>query len=56
MPKNEKKERLLHESMFVPIKRRTLILKMVESEGFLLKPKHQNRLSQQGDCVYSAQS
>ena len=47
---------LLYESMFIPIERRTLILKMVEREDFLMKPKHQNRLSQHGECVYSAQS
>ena len=41
------KERgLLCESMFIPIERRTLILKMAEREAFLMKPKHQNRLSQ----------
>ena len=39
--------RLLCESMFIPIERRTSILQMVEREVFLLKPKHQNRLSQQ---------
>ena len=28
---------------------------MVEGEVFLMKPKYRNRLSQQGECVYSAQ-
>ena len=29
---------------------------MVEKKVFLMKPKHQNHLSQRGECVYSAQS
>ena len=29
---------------------------MVESEVFLMKLMYQNHLSQQGECVYSAQS
>ena len=33
--------RLLYESMFIPIERRTSILKLVTREVFLLKPKHQ---------------
>ena len=33
--------RLLYESMFIPIERCTLILKLVTWEVFLLKPKHQ---------------
>ena len=56
VPNQEKKRRLLCEPMFILIKKRTLILKMVESEVFHVKPKHQNRLSQQEECVYSAQS
>ena len=51
-----KKKRLLRESMFIPIERQTSILKMVERDVLLLNPRHQNRLSQQGECVYSAQS
>ena len=47
---------MLYESMFIPIERRTSNLKMVEKEVFLMKPKHQNHLSQQGECVYSDQS
>ena len=41
-----KKRRLLCESMFIPLERWTSILKLVESEVLLLKPKHQNCLSQ----------
>ena len=36
---------LLSESMFIPIERRTSILKMVEKQVFFMKPKHQNHLS-----------
>ena len=42
--------------MLIPIEKRTSILKMVESDVFLLKPKHQNHLSQQVECDYGAQS
>ena len=42
---HEKKKRLLHESIFIPINRRTLIVKMVVSVVFLMKPKHQYHLS-----------
>ena len=42
--------------MLIPIEKRTLILKMVESDVFLMKPKHQNCLSRQGECVYNAHS
>ena len=38
------KIRLLCESMFIPIEKRTSILEMVEKEVFLMKPKHQNHL------------
>ena len=51
-----KEKRLLWESMLIPIERRTSIQKMVESVVFLMKPKHQNHLSQQRVCVYCAQS
>ena len=54
MPNHEKKRRLLHESMFIPIERRTSILKVVEIEVSLSKPKHQDHLSQWGECVHSA--
>ena len=54
MAPNHEKKRLLCESMFILNERRTSILKMVESYAFLMKPKHQNRLSQQEECVYSA--
>ena len=40
-----KEGRLLSESMFIPIKRRTSILKMIEREVFPIKPKHQYHLS-----------
>ena len=48
--------RLLCESMFIPIKRRTLILKKVIREVFLMKSKRQYHLSKRGECVYDAQS
>ena len=41
-----KEKRLLCESMFIPIERWTLILKLVEGEVFPMKPKHQYNLSQ----------
>ena len=43
--------RLLCESMFIPIERRTSILKLVIREVFLMKPKHQYHLSYRGECV-----
>ena len=46
-----KERRLLCESMFIPIERQTLILKMVERDVFLMKPKLQYHLSQRGECV-----
>ena len=51
-----KEERLLCESMLIPIKKWTLILKMADREVFLIKPKHHYYLSQWGECVYCAQS
>ena len=42
--------------MFIPIERRTSILKLVTREVFLLKPKQQYHKSQRGECVYDAQS
>ena len=49
------KERiLLCESMFILIGRWTLILKMAERQVFLTQAKHQNHLSQWGDCDYGA--
>ena len=51
-----KERRLFCESLFIPIERRTWILKMVEKQVFLMKPKHRNHLSQQGECDYGAQS
>ena len=42
--------------MFIPIQRWTSTLKMVESEVFLMKPKHQFHLSQWGESIYYAQS
>ena len=44
-----RESRLLCESLFIPIQRQTSILKMVEREVFLMKPKPQNHLSQQGN-------
>ena len=51
-----KERRLLCQSLFIPIEISTSNLKMVKREVFLTKPKHQNCLSQQVECVYSAQS
>ena len=51
-----KERRLLCESMFIPIERRTWILKMVEKQVFPMKPKHRNHLSQRAECDYGAQS
>ena len=36
--------------MFIQIYSQTLILKMAEREDFLMNPKHQCHLSQQGDA------
>ena len=36
-----KEYRLLCESMFIPVKRWTLIKKLVQREVFLMRPKHQ---------------
>ena len=41
LPNVQKKRRLLCESVFVQIDKRTLIQKMVEREVFLMKPMHQ---------------
>ena len=41
-----KERRLLCESMFIPIERRTWILKTVEEQVFLMESKHPNRISQ----------
>ena len=38
---SRKERRLLRESMFIPIDRRTLILKVVGSKVFLMKARHQ---------------
>ena len=51
-----KDTRLLCESIFIPIERETSILKLVEKQASLVKPKHQNHLPQQGECDYGAQS
>ena len=42
--------------MFIPIEKRTSILQMAIREVSLRKPKGQYHLSQQGECVYDAQS
>ena len=44
------------ESMFIQFDGQTLILKRVDREAFLIKPKHQYRLSQWVECGYGAQS
>ena len=54
--KSWKERRLLYESMFVQIKLRTLILKMVERDVFLTKPKHEYHLFHWGEWVYGTQS
>ena len=41
--------------MFIPIEIWTSIQKMIEKQVFLMNPKHQNRLSQYEERVYSAQ-
>ena len=46
-----KERRLLCASMFILIERRSSILKMVEREVFLMKPKHKYHLSQWGECA-----
>ena len=51
-----KERRLLCESVFIPIKKWTLILKMVEIEVLHMKPRHQYHLSQWGEWTYGAQS
>ena len=43
--KSWKEKRLLCESIFIPNEKWTLILKMVEREVFLTKPRHQYNLS-----------
>ena len=56
MPNHEKKRQLFCESMFIPIERRTSILKLVIREVFIMKPKNQYHYSQGGECVHDAQS
>ena len=51
-----KERRLLCESVFIPIEKWTLILKMVEREVFLMKPRHQYHLSQWEEWICGAQS
>ena len=51
-----KEKRLLCESVFVQIDRRTLILKTVERWAFFMKPKHQCYLSQLVEWVYGART
>ena len=36
--------------MFIRIERQTSILKTAKKDIFLMKPKHQNHLSQGGEC------
>ena len=55
-PIMKKKKRLLCESMFVPIDRQTLILKMMEREAFFMKLKFQCQLSQWVERAYGTQS
>ena len=51
-----KESRLLCESMFIQIDRQIVILKMVEKEAFLMKPRHQHNFSQLGNYVYDSSS
>ena len=51
-----KEKRLLYKSMFIPIERKNLILKMAERDVFLMKPKRQYHLSQSVEYVYGAQA
>ena len=51
-----KEKRLLCESMFIPIEKCTIILKMVEREVFHMKTRHQYHLLQWGEWIYGAQS
>ena len=51
-----KERRLLCESVFFPIEKGTLIPKMVEIEVFLMNPRQQYHLSQQGEWTCGAQS
>ena len=51
-----KERSLLCESIFIPIEKWTLILKMVERNIFLMKLRLQYYLSQKGKCVYIAQA
>ena len=51
-----KKRRLLCESVFVPIGKWTLTLKMMEKEACPMKPKRKCHLSQWKKWVYGAQS
>ena len=51
-----KERTLLCESVFIPIDRRTFILKMVRKVVFLMKSKCQYHLSQWGECVFGTQS
>ena len=52
----KRKEIIICIQVFIPIKWRISILKMVEKEVFLMKPKRQYYLSQWEECVNSAQS
>ena len=51
-----KERRLLCQTRVILIERPTSIMKMVERDVFYMKPKHQYHLSQEGECVYDAQS
>ena len=51
-----KEKRLLYESVFVLSDTRTLIPKKIERKAFLMEPKHQCHLSQQGEGVYGSSS
>ena len=51
-----KEKRLLWEHKFIPIDEQTFIIrKIIERKPFLIRPKHQCHLSQEGEWVYSAQ-
>ena len=48
--------RLLYESTFILIEKRTLILKLATREVSLMNPKNQYRQSHRGECVSDAES
>ena len=56
VPNQEKKKEIIMQTVFVPIVKQTLILKMVEKKTFFMKPKHQCDSSQWVERAYDAQT